>query len=215
MMRVVVSEFTTLDGVFEDPGGVEGTPHGGWAFGYDRGPEGDRFKLDEISDAEALLLGRRTFVGFAEAWPSRTDDSGFADQMNGIRKYVASTSPLSSDWNNSVVVTGDLIDQVRQLVDHGSGILLVVGSGSIVRQLVSHDLVDEIRLMVFPTVLGTGATLFEGTEHPRGFSIRNRQQFGATALIALDRSGSVPSSTERSVSEGDPETPAPGKGDKQ
>ena len=156
MMRVVISEFVTLDGVFEDPGGVEGFTRGGWAFGYERGPEGDRFKLDEILEADALLLGRRTYEGFAEAWPSRTDESGFADKMNGIQKYVASRTLTKADWNNSTLISGDLIDQVRQTLAQGNGTLLVVGSGSIVRQLVSHDLVDEIRLMVFPTALGTG-----------------------------------------------------------
>jgi dihydrofolate reductase len=196
MMRVVISEFVTLDGVFEDPGGVEGFPHGGWAFRYERGPEGDRFKLDEIVEAEALLLGRRTYEGFADAWPSRTDDSGFADTMNGIRKYVASRTLGQADWSHSTVLSGDLMDQVRQLVGRGSGMLLVVGSGSIVRQLVSHGLVDEIRLMVFPTVLGAGATLFEGTDHSREFSIRDLQRFGATALVTLDRNGSIPPTTE-------------------
>jgi dihydrofolate reductase len=196
MMRVVVSEFITLDGVFEDPGGVEGFTHGGWAFGYERGPEGDRFKLDEILEADALLLGRRTYEGFAEAWPSRTDDLGFADKMNGIRKYVASTTLTQADWNNSKVIASDLIDEVRQLVCQGGGTLLVVGSGSIVRQLLSHDLVDELRLMVFPTALGIGTTLFGGTERPSEFGIRDLQGFGATALITLDRNTPTPTPTE-------------------
>jgi dihydrofolate reductase len=196
MMHVVVSEFVTLDGVFEDPGGVEGFSHGGWAFGYDRGPEGDRFKLDEILEADALLLGRKTYEGFAEAWPSRTDDSGFADKMNGIRKYVASTTLTRADWNNSTIISGDLIDEVRQIVRRGSGMLLVVGSGSIARQLLSQDLVDEVRLMVFPTALGTGTTLFGGTEHPSEFSIRGLQRFGATALFTLDRNRKTPDSPE-------------------
>jgi dihydrofolate reductase len=195
MMRVVISEFVTLDGVFEDPGGVEGFTRGGWAFGYERGPEGDRFKLDEILEADALLLGRRTYEGFAEAWPSRTDESGFADKVNGIQKYVASRTLTKADWNNSTLISGDLIDRVRQTLAQGNGTLLVVGSGSIVRQLVSHDLVDEIRLMVFPTALGNGATLFAGLERAGGFSIRDLQRFGATALIILDRNGPIPSST--------------------
>jgi dihydrofolate reductase len=196
MMRVVVSEFVTLDGVFEDPGGVEGFTHGGWAFGYERGPEGDRFKLDEILEAEALLLGRTTYEGFAEAWPSRTDNVGFADKMNAIRKYVPSTTLTHADWNNSKVIAGDLIDEVRKLVSQGDGTLLVVGSGSIVRQLMSRDLVDELRLMVFPTALGTGTTLFGGTERQSAFSIRDLQRFGATALVTLDRNSPTVASPE-------------------
>jgi dihydrofolate reductase len=195
-MRVVVSEFVTLDGVFEDPGGVEGFAHGGWAFEYERGPEADRFKLDEILEADALLLGRTTYEAFAEAWASRTDDAGFADKMNAISKYVASTTLTRADWNNSTILSSDVIGDVRQLIDHGGGALLVVGSGSIVRQLVSHDLVDEIRLMVFPTVLGTGATLFGGIEHPCGFSIRDLRRFGETALVTLERSGPATASAE-------------------
>jgi dihydrofolate reductase len=195
MMRVVVSEFVTVDGVFEDPGGVEGFPHGGWAFGHDRGPAGDRFKLDEIVEAEALLLGRKTYEGLAEAWPSRTDDSGFAERMNGICKYVASTTLAQADWSHTTILSGDLIDQVGQLVGRGRGMLLIVGSGSIVRQLVSHGLVDEVRLMIFPTVLGTGATLFGGTDPSHEFSIRDLQRFGATALVTWDRNGSTPPRT--------------------
>src|SRR5215467_2273280 len=98
MRRVVVTEFITLDGVVEDPGGAETFDRGGWAFQFDRGPEGDKFKLDEIMDAEAMLLGRTTYEGFAEAWPSRTDDVGFADRMNGMAKYVVSTTLQSADW---------------------------------------------------------------------------------------------------------------------
>jgi len=196
MRRVVISEFVTLDGVFEDPGGVEGFAHGGWAVGHERGPEGDCFKLDEILEADVLLLGRTTYEGFAEAWPSRTDEWGFADKMNGIPKYVASTTLTQADWNNSTIISGDLVDEVQKIVDQGDGPLLVVGSGSIVRQLIGHDLVDEIRLMVFPTILGTGMTLFGGTEGPDGFSIRDLQQFGATAFITLDRRGPTLTSTE-------------------
>ncbi len=182
MRRVVVSEFVTLDGVFEDPGGVEGFRHGGWAFGYDRGSEGDRFKLEEVLEAEALLLGRVTYEGFAEAWPSRSDESGFADKMNSIPKFVASRTLTHADWNNSRVVSGDLNDEVRRIVDEGDGILLVVGSGSVVRHLTAHDLVDEIRLMVFPTVLGSGATLFGGVQRPTSFALTDVRSFGATVM---------------------------------
>ena len=187
MRRVVVSEFVTIDGIFEDPGGVDGFAHGGWAFRYSRGPEGDQFKLDEILSADALLLGRRTYEGFAEAWPSRTDDSGFADKMNSIPKYVASETLDRAEWNNSAILKGDLVHAIQDLIKEGDGTILVVGSGSIVRYLLEHDLVDELRLMVFPTVLGSGRQLFAGLESPRDLTTMESRLLGETALVTLVR----------------------------
>ena len=109
MRRIVVSEFMSVDGVMEDPGGAEGFDRGGWAFQFDRGSEGDKFKLDEVMDAEAMLLGRVTYEGFAAAWPERTDDAGFADKMNSMQKFVVSNTLQSADWNNSTIVSGDVI----------------------------------------------------------------------------------------------------------
>lgn len=187
MRRVVVSEFVTIDGIFEDPGGVEGFAHGGWAFRYSRGPEGDQFKLDEILSAEALLLGRRTYEGFAEAWPSRTDDSGFAEKMNSMPKYVASETLGRSRWNNSTIIEGDLVHAVNDLMQEGEGTILVVGSGTIVRFLLEHDAVDELRLMVFPTVLGSGRQLFAGMESPRDLTVMEMRPLGDTALVTMGR----------------------------
>jgi dihydrofolate reductase len=158
--RIVVSEFVTLDGVMEDPGGSEGFALGGWAFRFDRGPEGDKFKLDETLEAEALLLGRVTYEGFAKAWPGRTDEAGFADKMNGMPKFVVSNSLKNPDWNNSTIVTGDVPEELRGLKERIGGNILVAGSRSLVQTLIQHSLVDEYRLMVFPTVLGTGKRLF-------------------------------------------------------
>src|SRR3989337_3657843 len=107
MGKVVVSQFISLDGVVEDPGGAEGFDRGGWAFEFDRGPEGDKFKLDEVMASEALLLGRVTYEGFAAAWPSRTDEVGFADKFNSMPKYVVSTTLKDPEWNNSTVIDGD------------------------------------------------------------------------------------------------------------
>ena len=160
MRRVIVSEFVTLDGVMEDPGGVEGFERGGWAFRYERGAEGDKFKLDEVMDADAMLLGRVTYQGFAEAWPDRTDEAGFADKMNSMPKYVVSNSLESADWNNSTVIRGDVAAEIAALKQGPGGDLLVAGSGTLVDTLRRHDLVDEYRLMVFPVVLGTGKRLF-------------------------------------------------------
>jgi dihydrofolate reductase len=159
MAKIVVSQFVSVDGVIEDPGGSEAWDRGGWAFKYDRGPEGDQFKLDEVMASEALLLGRVTYEGFAEAWPSREGE--FADKFNGMRKYVVSSSMESADWNNSVVVRPDeLVATVSRLRDEPGGDVLVNGSARLVEALRANDLVDEYRLMVFPTVLGGGKRLF-------------------------------------------------------
>jgi dihydrofolate reductase len=158
MGRVVVSQFVTIDGVFEDPGGSEGLDRGGWAFQFDRGPEGDKFKLDEVMESEALLLGRVTYEGFAEAWPSREGE--FADKFNTMPKYVVSTTLKDPSWNNSTVIDGDVAEAVSQLRQKPGGDILVNGSARLVRELTRHGLVDEFRLMVFPVVLGSGKRLF-------------------------------------------------------
>jgi len=161
MARIVVSQFVSVDGVVEDPGGSEGWDRGGWAFKFERGPEGDQFKLDEIMASDALLLGRVTYEGFAEAWPSRTGE--FADKFNGMRKYVVSSSMDTADWSNSVVVKPDeLVDTVTKLRQEPGGDVLVNGSVQLVEALRANDLVDEYRLMVFPIVLAAGKRLFAG-----------------------------------------------------
>ena len=161
MAKIVVSQFVSVDGVIEDPGGSESWDRGGWAFKFERGPEGDQFKLDEVMASDALLLGRVTYEGFAEAWPSRTGE--FADKFNGMRKYVVSSSMDEAQWSNSVVVKPDeLVDTVTKLRQEPGGDVLVNGSAQLVEALRAHDLVDEYRLMVFPTVLGAGKRLFAG-----------------------------------------------------
>ena len=168
MRRLIVSEFVTLDGVMEDPGGAEGFDRGGWAFKFERGPDGDAFKGEEVFGSDALLLGRRTYQGFAAAWPERSDDAGFADRMNSIAKYVVSGTLERADWNNTTVIGGDLAEGVRALKSQQGGDILVAGSGRLVAGLMEHDLVDELaadlvdelRLMVFPTILGRGQRLF-------------------------------------------------------
>jgi dihydrofolate reductase len=155
MRRIVVSEFITVDGVIEDPGGQHGGI-GGWAFQFDRGAEGDRFKLEEVRAADALLLGRETYEGFAAAWPSMTDEVGFAEKMNGMPKYVVSNTLERAEWSNSTILRGDVVRQIAEL----EGEILVNGSGRLVQTLIEHDLVDEYRLMVFPVALGQGRRLF-------------------------------------------------------
>src|SRR3954466_16077310 len=149
MAKLVVSQFVTTDMVFEDPGGSESLDRGGWAFQFDRGPEGDKFKLDELMAADALLLGRVTFEGFAAAWPSREGE--FADKFNGMAKYVVSSTLTDPEWNNTTVIRPDeLAARVGELRERPGGDVLVNGSAQLLRALMDHDLVDESRLVGVP-----------------------------------------------------------------
>ena len=163
MGKIVVTEFVSLDGVIEAPGGGENYKHGGWTFEINRGDEGDAFKLDEVREADAQLLGRVTYEGFAAAWPSFSDGVGFADKMNTMPKYVVSSTLKEADWNNSMILSGDVVEEVKKLKDEVDGTILVAGSAQLVQTLIEHDLVDELRLMVFPILLGTGKRLFGET----------------------------------------------------
>jgi dihydrofolate reductase len=171
--RIVVTEFVTLDGVFEDPGGAEDLERGGWAFRYERGEEGDRFKLDEVMRADGLLLGRVTYAGFAAAWPSREGE--FADKFNTMPKYVVSSTLTDPEWNNTQVVTLDELAGIE-------GELLVNGSGQLVQALVARGLVDELRLMVFPTVLGSGRRLFGETPSELPFRLVESKAVGGDGV---------------------------------
>jgi len=189
MAKIVVSQFMTLDGVVEDPGGSEKHERGGWAFKYERGPEGDQFKLDEVMDSDALLLGRVTFEGFAEAWPSREGE--FADKFNRMVKYVVSDTLSDPEWNNSHVIAGnDLLAEVTKLKDEPGGDILVTGSVQLVQALMASDLVDEYRLMVFPTVLGNGKRLFGQTSEPKGMTLVSSQPAGETLILIYRPTGS-------------------------
>jgi dihydrofolate reductase len=159
MMRLVVSEFVSLDMVMEDPGGAENYEHGGWNFRYDV-RELETVKRDELFASDALLLGRVTYEGFAAAWPTMTDEEGFADRMNSLPKYVVSSTRTQLDWNNSQLVEGDVVDAVTKLKEQPGGDLLVGGSAMLVQHLARHELVDLYRLAIFPLVLGTGKRLF-------------------------------------------------------
>jgi dihydrofolate reductase len=166
MGRIVVSEFMTLDGVIEAPGGGEEFEHAGWSFEFDRGAEGGKFKADELMAAEAQLLGRATYEGFAQAWPSMTGTGEFGEKMNAMPKYVVSSTLTAEGaaWNNSTVIPGgDAARQVSLLKEQIRGDILVAGSARLVQMLLEHDLIDELRLMVFPVVLGSGKRLFGRT----------------------------------------------------
>jgi dihydrofolate reductase len=182
--KVVVSQFVTVDGVVEDPGGSEGFERGGWAFKFDRGPEGNKFKLDEVMASDALLLGRVTFEGFAEAWPSREGE--FADKFNGMQKYVVSTTLEDPEWNNSTVIKGDVAGEVSRLKQKPGGDILVNGSVQLVRSLMEHDLVDEYRLMVFPVVLGAGKRLFNETSDMSALRLVDTKPAGECVVLIYE-----------------------------
>jgi dihydrofolate reductase len=160
MGRIVVTEFVSLDGVMEAPGGGEEYRHGGWTFEIERGEEGGKFKLGEIFEAEAQLLGRRTYEGFAAAWPGREDEAGFAERMNSMPKYVVSSTLESADWSNTTILSGDFVEEISRLKREVDGVILVAGSAQLVQGLIENDLVDELRLMVFPVLLGSGKRVF-------------------------------------------------------
>jgi dihydrofolate reductase len=184
-MRLVVTEFVTLDGVIEDPGGSEKTPNGGWAFRYERGAEGDKFKLDELMAADAQLLGRRTYEGFAAAWPSIKDEQGFAERMNSMPKYVVSKTLQQAGWNNTTILRGDAIDEIRRLKQAPGRDILVAGSAQLVQALAQAQLVDEYRLMVFPIVVGSGKRLFSEGLPTTPLKIVESQQTSGVVTMRL------------------------------
>src|SRR5689334_1898738 len=176
MGKLVVTEFVSVDGVFEDPGGAEDYEHGGWTFEYDRGDEGNKFKLDELMEAEIQLLGRVTYDRFAAAWPSREGE--FADKINSAPKYVVSNTVKDPEWQNTTVISGEVVAKIAELKAQSTGDILVAGSGTLVRTLLGADLVDELRLMVFPTVLGRGKRLYpDGIERLK-FKLAESKQVG-------------------------------------
>jgi dihydrofolate reductase len=181
--RIVVTEFVSLDGVMEDPGGSEDFRHGGWSFEFNRGDEGDQFKLDETMESEALLLGRVTYEGFAAAWPSREGE--FADKFNQMPKYVVSSTLENPEWTNSTVLGGDVADAVTRLKREHDGNIVVHGSARLVQTLLEHDLVDEVRVMVFPVVLGSGKRLFGETTDKKPLRLVDSKTVGDGVAIMI------------------------------
>ena len=188
MGRIVVTEFVSLDGVMEDPGGAENFRHGGWSFEFNRGDEGDKFKLDEALSSQALLLGRVTYEGFAEAWPSREGE--FADKFNAMPKYVVSSTLEEPEWNNSTVLKGDVAEEVSKLRQEQDGDIVVHGSAQLVQTLIEHDLVDEVRLMVFPVVLGRGKRLYGETSDKKRLRLVDSKVVGdGVAILTYEPAG--------------------------
>ena len=182
MGRIVVTEFVSLDGVMEDPGGAESFRHGGWTFDVDRG-EGMAFKLEETMATDALLLGRVTYDEFAKAWPSR--DGEFADKLNSLPKYVVSSTLEHPGWNDSTVVNGDLDLEVTKLKKRYDGDIVVHGSAQLTQALIERDLVDELRLMVFPVVLGSGKRLFGESADKKRLDLVDSKTVGDGVLILI------------------------------
>jgi dihydrofolate reductase len=183
MGKIVVTEFISLDGVVEDPGGAEDYKYGGWSFEFDRGEEGDKFKVDETMASDALLLGRTTYEGFADAWPQR--DGEFADRFNNMPKYVVSSTLTDPDWTNTTVIGTDLDGEVAKLRDSHDGDVVVHGSAQLAQSLIERDLVDELRLMVFPVVLGTGKRLFGETSDKKVLKLVDTKQVGKDGVTIL------------------------------
>jgi dihydrofolate reductase len=182
MGKLVVTEFMSLDGVMEAPGG-EDFKYPGWSFEFDRGEDGNQFKLDETLETEVLLIGRRTYEGFAGAWPSR--EGPFADKFNTMPKYVVSSTLEDPEWHNTKVLKGDVVDEVLKLKDRIDGIVQVPGSRRLVQELIENDLVDELHLMVFPVVLGTGKRVFGETSEKTDWRLTEAKPVGPEGVLVL------------------------------
>jgi dihydrofolate reductase len=181
MARIVITEFVSLDGVMEGPGGDNDFVRGAWSFEFDRGDEGNQFKADETMEADGLLLGRRTYEGFAAAWPSREGE--FADKFNSMPKYVVSSTLKDPEWTNTSVLSS--VDEIERLQDEVDGDLIVHGSAQLAAALVEADLVDEVRLMVFPVVLGTGKRLFGETSDAKKLKLTRSDAVGDGVLLLV------------------------------
>src|SRR3954470_7264173 len=182
--QIVVTEFVSLDGVMEAPGGEPDFKYPGWTFEYDRGDDGNQFKLDETMAADALLIGKRTYESFAGAWPDREGE--FADKFNTMPKFVVSTTLGEAEWNNTTVLdSGDATAQVRKLKEEFDGQLQVPGSHRLVQELIESDLVDQINLMVFPVILGTGKKAFEQKPERRNLRLKESKVVGDGVLVLI------------------------------
>jgi dihydrofolate reductase len=183
MGKIVVTEFISMDGIIEDPGGAENYAHSGWSFQIDRGEEGNKFKLDETMGTDALLLGRVTYEGFADAWPSRSGE--FADKFNSMPKFVVSRTLDNPEWNNSTVIKGDVAQEVSKLKERFPNDIVVHGSAQLVNTLKEHDLIDEYRLMVFPVVLGNGKRLFSDSGDRTNLRLADVKNVGPEGVVVL------------------------------
>ena len=183
MGKIVATEYVSLDGVVQAPGGHEDFEHAGWSFEVDRGEEFEKFKLDETLDSEALLLGRVTYEIFAAAWPSMEGED--ADKLNAMHKYVVSSTLEKGEWNNSTVLGGDVVEEVSRLRQELDGEIVVHGSPQLIQTLLEHDLIDELRMMVFPIVLGRGKRLFGETSDKKRLRLTESRTVGDGITILV------------------------------
>jgi len=186
MGKIVVTEFSSLDGVMEAPGGEE-FKYKGWSFEFDRGEDGNQFKLDETREADALLLGRRTYESFAGAWPEREGE--FADKFNTMPKYLVSSTIKEPDWDNTTVLEGEVVQAVRKLREEFDGVIQVPGSRQLVQDLVENDLVDQINLMIFPVVLGTGKRVFGEYSDKKTMRLADSKTVGEGIVVLVYERG--------------------------
>jgi dihydrofolate reductase len=189
MRKLVVSEFVSLDGVMEDPGGSEKFQHGGWTGRYWNDEIG-KVKYDELFASDALLLGRVTYQGFAAAWPTRKDEAGFADRMNCLPKYVVSATLAEAGWNNSTILRANIAGAVSKLKEQPGQDILVAGSRRLVRMLIEYDLVDRYQLLVYPVILGCGKRLFDDLEKPVELTLTGTKNFKTgVSLLTYEPAG--------------------------
>ena len=181
-MKIVVTEYMSLDGVIEDPVGMEDSGLGDWTGPFTRGPEGDRFKHEELLGADCLIFGRITYDAFADAWPHIKDETGYADRMNSLPKYLASSTLRDPAWGETTLWNGDIVAAAKALKSRGDGQALIFGSASIVHALAPAGLIDEYRLMIYPTILGAGKRLFPDGARSR-LSLAECKQFGGGIVL--------------------------------
>jgi dihydrofolate reductase len=182
MGKLLVTQFLSLDGVMEAPGG-EDFKYPGWTFKFDRGDDGNQFKLDETVESDVLLVGRITYESFANAWPSR--EGPFADKFNSMPKYVVSSTLEDPEWNNTTVLKGNATEEVTRLKEATDGTIQVPGSLQLVQELMENDLVDEINLMIFPVILGTGRRLFGELSDMKTLRLTDSKPVGPDGVVVL------------------------------
>jgi dihydrofolate reductase len=183
MRKIIVTEFVSLDGIMEDPGGAEKTKYGGWTWSYWNDEIG-KFKFEELFACDALLLGRVTYEGFSAAWPERKeDDGGFADKMNTMTKHVVTSILKTLEWKNSFPVTGNITEEISKIKQKDGLDILVYGSRTLVNMLLENKLVDEINLLVYPVVLGSGKRMFEGIDSKVSLILHNSKSYESGVVL--------------------------------
>lgn len=187
MGRIVVTAYISVDGVVEAPSGTESFERVGWTDGFSRGPEGDKFKLDETMASDALLLGRVTYDGFAPVWPHVEGE--FADRFNSMPKYVVSQTLSDPEWSNTTVLRGDLAREVTELKQTYEGDIVVHGSPQLVQALIEQDLVDALHLQVYPVIVGAGKRLFGDTTATRRLRLTEGRTVGDVHILVYERAG--------------------------